>query len=269
MARAHFIYRNRPNWMLTLSSVAVLLPLTLGQSSVGGCGATIALPDSDGNTSVDSDGDGFSDDLEISSTPGTDPFDATDNPNNVRDTDGDGCSDFDELNFSGFCDSDPNTSSNAVTACNTAYYDSQFLFGFDLPSTAILEGQDTISTFLLSDEWSVNLPDGNVSFNAWVQDLPDSTAADDPSVLLGELASIVLEGLSELHDILSSGELTLSNGDTGFWIVASRTDIPVSSYQVFIVKDNLIFTVHATAIQPVSLSVDAVATETVFSLCVD
>ncbi|UCC32371.1 MAG: hypothetical protein JSU86_08830 [Phycisphaerales bacterium] len=44
-------------------------------------------------------------------TPGTDPFYPTDNPANVRDTDGDGCSDFDELNFDGFCDNDPNTPS--------------------------------------------------------------------------------------------------------------------------------------------------------------
>jgi len=61
---------------------------------------------------VDSDGDGFSDDMEINSTPGTDPFDPTDNPNNVRDTDGDGCSDYDELNFLNFCDNDPNTPGN-------------------------------------------------------------------------------------------------------------------------------------------------------------
>jgi hypothetical protein len=63
-----------------------------------------------GGTVLDSDGDGFSDDEEINFIPGTDPFDATDNPNNVRDTDGDGCSDFDELNFIGFCDGNPFTS---------------------------------------------------------------------------------------------------------------------------------------------------------------
>ncbi len=58
---------------------------------------------------LDSDGDGFTDDDEINSIPGTDPFDATDNPINVRDTDDDGCSDYDELNFDGFCDNDPAT----------------------------------------------------------------------------------------------------------------------------------------------------------------
>jgi len=62
-----------------------------------------------GDTSLDSDGDGWPDDIEINGTPGTDPFDASDNPNNVRDSDGDGCSDYDELNFSGFCDNNPNT----------------------------------------------------------------------------------------------------------------------------------------------------------------
>jgi V8-like Glu-specific endopeptidase len=95
----------------------VLLPLTLGQSSPGGCGATATVPNPDSNsgpdeslneTIVDSDGDGFSDDAEINGTPGTEPNDPTDNPNHVRDSDGDGCSDYDELNFDGFCNNDPN-----------------------------------------------------------------------------------------------------------------------------------------------------------------
>ena len=75
----------------------------------------VGFCDNDPNTQttvLDSDGDGFSDDMEINGVPGTDPFDATDNPNNVRDTDRDGCSDYDELNFSGFCDGDPNTPSS-------------------------------------------------------------------------------------------------------------------------------------------------------------
>lgn len=67
---------------------------------VPGCPATGGL---------DSDGDGFPDEVEINGVPGTDPNNANDNPNNVIDTDGDGCSDFDESNFEGFCDNDPNT----------------------------------------------------------------------------------------------------------------------------------------------------------------
>ena len=58
---------------------------------------------------VDSDGDGFSDEDEIGFVPGTDPFDPTDNPNNVRDTDGDGCSDYDKTHFTYFCDGNPFT----------------------------------------------------------------------------------------------------------------------------------------------------------------
>jgi hypothetical protein len=120
MAQVRFLNRNRLNWMWGLSFVVLLLPLTLGQSSAGGCGATVTAPgptqlnSSEPNPTrpappVDSDGDGFSDDKEINGTPGTDPNDPTDNPNNVRDSDGDGCSDYDELNFDGFCDNDPNT----------------------------------------------------------------------------------------------------------------------------------------------------------------
>jgi len=58
---------------------------------------------------IDSDGDGFSDRHEVNVVPGTDPFDPTDNPDNVRDSDDDGCSDYDETHFEGYCDNDPRT----------------------------------------------------------------------------------------------------------------------------------------------------------------
>ncbi len=58
---------------------------------------------------VDSDGDGFSDEEETTSFPGSDPNNPNDTPDNPIDTDGDGCSDFDETNFVGFCDGNPNT----------------------------------------------------------------------------------------------------------------------------------------------------------------
>ena len=67
------------------------------------------LPVSLAELVIDSDGDGFSDTQETIGEIGTDPFDPTDNPNDVRDTDNDGCSDYDEINFQGFCDGDPLT----------------------------------------------------------------------------------------------------------------------------------------------------------------
>lgn len=63
----------------------------------------------DDTVRFDSDGDGFSDQQEVNGTPGTDPQDPTDRPDRPRDSDADGCSDFDELNFGGFCDNDPNS----------------------------------------------------------------------------------------------------------------------------------------------------------------
>jgi hypothetical protein len=110
MAQVRFLNCNRPNWLWAFSFVVVLFPLTLGQSLVGGCGATITVPNPDpgpDGTIVDSDGDGFTDEDELGGNPGTDPNDPTDNPNNVRDSDSDGCSDYDELNLDGFCDNDP------------------------------------------------------------------------------------------------------------------------------------------------------------------
>ena len=101
--------------LITIPLLVVMLP---------GCGSTPtelvpSVPDTTLSPAaltddgvLDSDGDGFSDDVENNSNPGTDPFDATDNPDNVRDTDGDGCSDYDELTLDGFCDNDPNTPGN-------------------------------------------------------------------------------------------------------------------------------------------------------------
>lgn len=98
--------------LCTKLSCIGLMTLVVLACFAHGCGA--APGSTLGSGLVDSDGDGFSDDVEINGVPGTDPFDATDNPNNVRDTDGDGCSDYDELNFTGFCDNDPNTPGNEV-----------------------------------------------------------------------------------------------------------------------------------------------------------
>ncbi|MCH7526409.1 MAG: thrombospondin type 3 repeat-containing protein [Planctomycetes bacterium] len=96
----------------TLPALVGVLIVAEGCVNVpGGLILDNGIVDGDGSDGLvlDSDGDGFSDDEEINFIPGTDPFDPTDNPNNVRDTDGDGCSDYDELNFDGFCDNDPNT----------------------------------------------------------------------------------------------------------------------------------------------------------------
>ncbi len=71
------------------------------------------VPDGSGlglvDDGTDTDGDGFTDFFERNSTPGSDPANPNDTPNNPIDTDGDGCSDFDERTFDNFCDNDPNT----------------------------------------------------------------------------------------------------------------------------------------------------------------
>ena len=108
--------RNYRNGLMAFSCAALLLPLLLGQSSPGGCGATVTVPDNQDegpdetldpaidDTELDSDGDGFPDEVELHGEQATDPNDPTDNPDNVRDTDGDGCSDFDEFYFPDYCD---------------------------------------------------------------------------------------------------------------------------------------------------------------------
>ncbi len=74
---------------------------------ISGCGSTITGNNTTGSTNpiptattsapIDSDRDGFPDSEEINGIPSTDPFDASDNPDSVRDSDGDGLIDNDEL----------------------------------------------------------------------------------------------------------------------------------------------------------------------------
>lgn len=102
MNETRLMVRWLPSVPMFMVAAALHLGCTTGTIPVG----DDPIDDVDSSI-VDTDGDGFSDNDEVATTPGTDPFDATDNPDNVRDTDGDGCSDFDELNFNGFCNNDP------------------------------------------------------------------------------------------------------------------------------------------------------------------
>lgn len=94
-------------------TLAALLLLILS-----GCTGTTPPP-SGGNTEIDTDGDGFSDDFEENAVPGSDPRNPDDTPDNPIDSDGDGCSDFDEINFENFCDNDPNTDQNGTPTGNS------------------------------------------------------------------------------------------------------------------------------------------------------
>ena len=173
MDRLRFSNRHRPTWLWSCSFIVLLLPLTLGQSSAGGCGATVTVPDHD---PMDSDGDGFSDDVEINSTPGTDPNDPTDNPSNVRDTDADGCSDYDERNFEGFCDNDPNT---PATSCETTYYSPDLRFGFDLPPNAELRDATDNEGGIIFNRYWVFLFEGQVlAVRVYIVEEPPQSLAD-------------------------------------------------------------------------------------------
>ncbi len=74
---------------LTLSAM-----LTMGQGCI--------------TISTDSDGDGYTDNEEVTNSPPTDPYDSFDSPSHVIDSDDDGCSDYGETTF-GHCDGNPNT----------------------------------------------------------------------------------------------------------------------------------------------------------------
>jgi len=155
---------------LTMRNGAVLFGILLVPTlMIHGCPAG-----GGGGGIVDSDGDGFSDDTEINGVPGTDPFDATDNPNNVRNTDGDSCSDYDELNFEGFCNNDPNVSDGSG--------------GPTTGDTVTVSGQVTVSASAVVDG-DTNDPLNTVVANNG-EDLTKVQAIPNPSSLGGFLGTI-------------------------------------------------------------------------------
>jgi hypothetical protein len=181
---------------------------------------------------VDSDGDGFSNDDEVNSTPGTDPNDPTDNPNNVRDTDGDGCSDYDEINFPNFCDSDPYT---PLTACNTAFYNADFAFGFDLSTNALLTNTMPNEGGIIFGATWMFLFDGGIvgqvsplSVNAFVAEEQPQSLADWVTETNQTAESL---GLA----IVESSPITLADGTAAYFtslIIPTDVQIDALAYRV-------------------------------------
>jgi len=267
MARVRLLNRNRPQLLWAFSSIAILFPLMLGPSSAGGCGATVTVPSPDPDLGpdetldeiiLDSDGDGFSDELEINSITGTDPDDPTDNPNNIRDTDGDGCSDFDELNFPNFCDNDPYTST-----CQTTYYNADMGYGFDLPPDAVLERANDAAGFLFNAGWSVYTEDGGFGAFTNVQDIDDSWTL----TAFAEAANQMMR--DDGGEFLVEELYVLSNGNIGHLSVWDYQGVGIT-YRVLTLKDGLKF--ESSAIVPANQftnTTDVAASEIVTSLCVD
>jgi hypothetical protein len=262
--------RNRPNWLWGFSFVVLLLPLTLGQSSAGGCGATVTVPNPDSNTGldetldetiVDSDGDGYSDDEEINATPGTDPNDPTDNPHNVRDSDGDGCSDFDELNFDNFCDNDAHTS-----ACQTTYYNADFGFGFDLPSDAdwLVAGVGP----LFSRSWGFTFAGVRMGVSTSVDSSPPIPLEDyvtDLSEYFNEVAGWETLGINAVQ---------LSDGTLGYFVartMRSRLDDSLMwSYDVYAIAGPFLYNLAvAGQTEDISDVVSDEAARILDSLCIE
>jgi len=176
------------------------------------------------DANVDSDGDGFTDDLEINSTPGTDPNDPTDNPNNVRDSDSDGCSDYDELNFDNFCDNDPNTpiaegTVNCVAICiSTDYCDSDCDGWFDLVEL----GSGTDPCDPLDPTFAPDAPSGICEF------LLDTLGDDDGDGITNATDNCVLVANSNQADADGDGL-----GD------ACETDLPTVDFDADGILDDV------------------------------
>ena len=211
----------------------------------------------------DSDGDGFSDVAEISGTPGTDPFDPADNPDNVQDTDGDGCSDYDESNFSDFCDNDRNTQ---TSTCDVEYFNDDFAYGFGLPTPADLRRLDDDPDSLFNATWEFMLGDSAMIFSTRVaphvyEDLAD--AVDDTNSLIE----------ADGGEFYTEIPIILANGDPGFlstYITPSDSEETTVHYRVNAVKHDRYYTVSANVVDSgYTTEAETAMFEAVLSLCIE
>ena len=195
---------DRKGWRDGRCWFVALLLLTAGRP-----GCPTPAPGPDENTNVndngtdgapDSDGDGFSDDEEINGIPGTDPFDPTDNPDNVRDTDGDGCSDFDESNFVGFCNNDPNVPGGG---------------GPTPGGSAAVSGRLTISNSSVVDGDTNDPTNAVISNNA--EDLSQVQPLPNPCSLGGFLGFIGLD----ITDVTDVFRVSMAAGQTASLLLAN------------------------------------------------
>lgn len=212
------------------------------------------------NVPLDSDGDGFSDDVEINSTPGTDPLDATDNPMNVRDTDGDGCSDYDELNFVGFCDNNPSTPLRL--ACDVSYYNSDFGYGFDLPLLARLDRFDDEPFFAFNATWTLNHESAVISFVTRVADV-------EPPWSLEFVVESVNQKFKDVGAFFFVETPTVLADGSPAYLSGYHLD-GVTVYTMDTAVGNQLYNVKTlVTTEDFTFSADSIMMEAVTSLCVD
>ncbi len=206
---------------------------------LSGCGSTITGNSTTENNNppfagapipIDSDRDGFSDSEEINGVPGTDPFDASDNPDNVRDSDADGCSDFDELNISEFCDNNPNTpldsDEDGISDIEESFIGTN-PFEADTDGDGLLDGEEVDLRFdpLLSDRDDDGLNDSEelaAGTNPYLSDSDFDSIDDLEELIIGTdptLSDTDADGLSdglELNEVFGSDPLNPDTDGDGF-----------------------------------------------------
>jgi hypothetical protein len=216
--------RNLPTRLTAFLSVVVLVPLVLGQSSAGGCGATVPVPNSDSNSGpdntlneiVDSDGDGFTDDEELSGDQATDPDNPNDNGILLDDSDGDGVDDsVDNCTYSfnpDQADSDSNGIGDACVLTITAIASSEIV---------VLSDDSVWNTYLLVSSWQAG---DSMEVNA--TSLENVTR--DSESLADDLGNLVVD--STIWQLYApDGIVNALNVDGTWWDITDELDqLPAS-----------------------------------------
>ncbi len=106
----------------------------------------------------------------------------------------------------------PTNSANVVGACNTTYYNSQYLFGFDLPANAELQGiTKNEGSIIFSPGWLFMFDGDYLAFTVIVGENPGVTLADWVAHVVERKENVAGEQLLEVFPF------TLADGTDAYF----------------------------------------------------
>ncbi len=148
------------------------------------------------------------------------------------------------------------------TACNVSYLDADFDYGFDLPASAEMIRTDNDLDAETNALWTVTFDSALVNITTSVQEANPGESlielvqsADDDALLAG-------------GDLLLEESITLANGGDAYHSVVSLDGLTTSRVQAF--ANDRFYTVEViVATDARTDDTDALASDTVLSLCVD
>jgi len=148
------------------------------------------------------------------------------------------------------------------TACNASYLDGVFDYGFDLPANVEMIRSENDLDALTNSLWTVTFDGALINITTSVHD-------ENSSATLAELVQSASDDvLFAGGDLLLEESVTLADGGEAYHTIVSLDGLTTSRVQT-LVNDRLYSVEVIVATDSRSDAIDALASDTVLSLCAD